>query len=156
MSLFHTFEGFEALGLSQAIRASVWLFPAIEAVHLLALATLGGAILIVDLRLMGAGLNTMPAAWVERDARPWFLGALAMMLATGIPLGLSEAVKLYDKPAFWVKMSALALALGFAFGARAQLVKRVEPGSPGAWATAIASLVLWLSVALAGRWIGFS
>ena len=156
MNLFHTFEGFEALAVSQAIRGSVWLFPAIEAVHLLALATLGGAILIVDLRLMGAGLTAQPAAQVERDARPWFLGALCMMLATGIPLGLSEAVKLYDKQAFWVKMIALALALAFALGVRTRLVKRVTPGAPAAWAMAIASLALWLTVALAGRWIGFS
>lgn len=156
MSLFHIFEGFEATGVSQAIRGSVWLFPAIEALHLLALAALGGTVLIVDLRLMGVGLNAQPAPWVERDARPWFLGALAAMLATGLPLGLSEAVKLYDKPAFWVKMIALALALAFALGARTWLVKRVDPGSPAAWATAIVSLVLWLTVAVAGRWIGFS
>ncbi len=156
MSLFHAFEGFEALPLSQAIRASVWLFPAIEAVHLLALATLGGAILIVDLRLMGTGLTAQPAASVERSARPWFLGALCVMLATGIPLGLSEAVKLYDKQAFWVKMSALALALVFALGVRTRLVARVTPGGPTAWGLAIISLTLWLTVALAGRWIGFS
>jgi len=156
MSLFHTFEGFEALGVSQAIRGSVWLFPAIEALHLLALATLGGTILMVDLRLMGAGLNTQPTVAVERDARPWFLGALAVMLATGVPLALSEAVKLYDKPSFWVKMAALALALAFALAVRVWLVKRVEAGSPAAWATAMLSLTLWLTVAVAGRWIGFS
>ena len=156
MSLFHTFEGFEALPVSQAIRGSVWLFPAIEAVHLLALATLGGAILMVDLRLMGTGLTAQPADSVERSARPWFLGALAMMLATGIPLALSEAVKLYDKQAFWVKMAALALALAFALGVRTRLVGRVSPGSPAAWGLAITSLGLWLTVALAGRWIGFS
>jgi hypothetical protein len=156
MSLFHTFEGFEALPIAQAIRGSVWLFPAIEAVHLLALATLGGAILIVDLRLMGAGLIAQPVAQVERDARPWFLGALCVMLATGIPLGLSEAVKLYDKPAFWVKMTALSLALVFALAVRTRLVARVTPGRPAAWGMALVSLALWLTVALAGRWIGFS
>jgi hypothetical protein len=156
MSLFHTFEGFEALSISQAIRGSVWLFPAIEAVHLLALATLGGAILIVDLRLMGAGLIAQPVAQVERDARPWFLGALCVMLATGIPLGLSEAVKLYDKPAFWVKMTALSLALVFALAVRTRLVARVTSGRPAAWGMALVSLALWLTVALAGRWIGFS
>ncbi len=156
MSLYAAFQGLEALGLSQTIRESVWLFPAIEAVHLLALAVLGGAILIVDLRLMGAGLTAQPAGEVERAARPWFLGALATMLVTGISIGLSEAVKLHDKPAFWVKMSALALALVFSLGFRGRLAARVPAGSPAAWAVAIVSLSLWFTVALAGRWIGFS
>ena len=156
MSLFHVFESLEAMPLAQGIRESVWLFPAIEAVHLLALAALGGAILIVDLRLMGTGLTAQSPQSVERDARPWFLGALLVMLATGIPIALSEASKLYDKQAFWVKMSALALALIFSLSIRTRLVDRVQAGSPQAWGLALVSLSLWLTVGLAGRWIGFS
>ena len=48
-----------ALGVT--IRESVWMFPIIEAVHLLALALIGGAVLIVDLRLAGLVLRSQPA-----------------------------------------------------------------------------------------------
>lgn len=154
MSLYHQFEGLEATPLGDGIKNSVWLFPAIEAVHLLALALLGGAILMLDLRLLGLGLTGQPASSVERETRPWVIGALATMILTGGLLGVSEAVKLYDKHAFWVKMIALACALTFTFAVKVPLARR-DARLLGRVA-ALVSLALWLTVALAGRWIGFS
>ena len=154
MSLYPQFEALEATPLGDAIKQSVWLFPVIESVHLLALATLGGAILMLDLRLLGLGLTGQPVPAVERAARPWLIGAIVMMVVTGVLLGVSEAVKLYDKQAFWVKMVALAAALIFTFAIKTPLVRR-DPG-PIAKPLALVSLILWLTVAIAGRWIGFS
>lgn len=155
--LFEVFDWLEASALGTAIRDSVWLFPVVEAVHLLGLAVLGGSILLVDLRLLGVGLKDRSVAYVLAQARPWLLGALTLMVTTGIPLFLSEAVKCYFSAAFWVKMGALVLALGFTFGVRNRMVR----GRPGlltwqARAIAACSLTLWLTVATAGRWIGFS
>ena len=154
MSLYHQFEALEATPVGDGIKNSVWLFPAIEAVHLLALALLGGAILMLDLRLLGLGLSGQPASSVERDTRPWLIGALVVMVVTGSLLGVSEALKLYDKQAFWVKMIALACALVFTFAVKTPLVRR----GPGWMARPLGavSLALWLTVAIAGRWIGFS
>jgi hypothetical protein len=157
MTLFEVFDWLELTALGHAIRDSTWLFPVIESGHLLGLALLGGAVLVVDLRLLGVGLRTRSAAYVLEQAHPWLLGALALMFATGIPLFLSEALKCYFSPAFWVKMAALALALLFTFGVRN---RRVRAGSslPPLQARGIAacSMALWLTVAAAGRWIGFS
>jgi len=154
MSLYHQFEALEATSLGDAIKNSLWLFPAIEAVHLLALAMLGGAVLMLDLRLLGLGLTGQPASTLERETRPWLIGALAVMVITGSLLGVSEALKLYDKRAFWVKMIALACALVFTFAIKGPLARR-DPGAVGK-AAALVSLALWLTVAIAGRWIGFS
>ena len=154
MSLYRQFEALEATPLGDGVKNSIWLFPAIEAIHLLALALLGGAILMLDLRLLGLGLTAQPASAVERETRPWVIGALGVMILTGSLLGVSEALKLYDKPAFWVKMIALAAALLFTFAVKIPLTRR----GPG-WTArplAVVSLALWLTVALAGRWIGFS
>ena len=52
----------EAFWLGQLIVGSQWLFPVIESVHLLALATLGGSVLIVDMRLLGLG-SARRAGW---------------------------------------------------------------------------------------------
>ena len=154
MSLYPWFEALEATPLGDGIKSSVWLFPAIEAVHLLAFALLGGAILLLDLRLLGLGLTGQPVSAVERETRPGLVGAVATMIATGALLGVSEALKLYDKPAFWVKMVALAFALVFTFAVKIPLARR-DPGGVGRPLAAV-SLALWLTVALAGRWIGFS
>ena len=87
------FEWCESLWLGQFIVNSNWLFPVIEAVHLLALSVLGGLVLVVDLRLMGLGLKSRSAAELWRAARPWMIGAVAAMVVTGVPLFLSEPIK---------------------------------------------------------------
>jgi hypothetical protein len=156
VTLLGLFERLEASGLGTAIRDSAWLFPVIEAVHLLGLALLGGAVLVLDLRLLGLGLQQKPVSYVARQLEPWLVRAIAVMVATGVPLFLSEAVKCFHSEAFRLKMVALALALAFTFGVRNPLAK-TRP-LPAHWNRAVAacSLALWLTVAAAGRWIGFS
>jgi hypothetical protein len=134
----------------------VWLFPAIEAVHLLALAMLGGAVLMLDLRLLGAGLAAQAPAAIEKQTRPWLIGAICALIATGVPLALSEALKLYGKEAFWVKMIALSAALAFTFAVRNPIARRDPAAGALSKAVASVSIALWLTVAIAGRWIGFS
>ena len=57
MTLLPFFEWCESSALGEFIRSSLWLFPAIECVHLIGLVVLGGAVLLVDLRLLGLGLR---------------------------------------------------------------------------------------------------
>src|SRR6185436_6726824 len=104
--------------IGQAISSSTWAFAVIESVHLLALSVIGGAVLIVDLRLLGFGLRKQPIADVARDARPWLIGSLIVMLVTGVGLFLSEPMKCYHSTAFAVKMTSLALAIVFTFTVR--------------------------------------
>ncbi len=155
MDPYPIFDWIENTPLAGWIKDSTWLFPAIESIHLIALALLGGAILMLDLRLLGVGLTGQRVSQVERGARPWLLAAVATMVLTGSLIGVSEATKLLDRHAFWVKMAALALALAFTFAVRNPRARRDVAGAP-AKAIAAASLSLWLTVALAGRWIGFS
>lgn len=155
MDLYPIFDSIELSPLGTAIRDSLWLFPAIEAVHLLALATLGGAALMLDLRLLGVGLRTLSPSTVERNIRPWLWGALGALVLTGVLLAVSEAVKLYGKPAFWLKMSTLAVVLLFTVLVRNPLARRDVSGA-GAVLVGLVSISLWLMVAAAGRWIGFS
>src|SRR5215475_3537307 len=62
MSLLPFFQWCENSAVGEAIRGSSWLFPVIESFHLLGLAVIGGAILVVDLRLCGLGLRRQPVA----------------------------------------------------------------------------------------------
>ena len=155
--LLTLFERGEASWLGQLVRNSLWLFPAIEAVHLLGLCLLGGAILVVDLRLLGLGLRHQPIAVVARAATPWLYAAVGLMLTTGFLLFLSEAVKCYHNPSFRVKMATLPFALVFTFAVRQRSALKEPAIAP--WQRrllATVSLLLWFAVAAAGRWIGFS
>jgi protein-S-isoprenylcysteine O-methyltransferase Ste14 len=150
------FEACEQTLIGQGIRQSVWLFPAIEAVHLLALALLGGAVLMLDLRLLGLGLIQQPTSVIERQTRPWLIGAVGTLIATGTLLFLSEALKLYGKEAFWIKMAALVTVLAYTFAVRNPLARRDLAVGALSRSVATVSIALWLVVASAGRWIGFS
>ena len=151
------FEWCEASFIGQAIRDSLWLFPVIEATHLLALAALGGAALVVDFRLLGLGLR-QPVREIADSARPFLYGSIVVMLLTGTALFLSEAIKCYYNPSFWVKMTALPLAILFTITVKRRITRRAdhEIGPVTAKLVALTSIALWLVTAAAGRWIGFS
>jgi hypothetical protein len=156
VDLLPFFEWCESTRLGLMVRESVWLFPVIEAVHLLGLSMLGGAVLIVDLRMLGAGLTATPTATLARATRPWLRLAIVVMIVTGVLLFLSEAVKCYYSPPFWVKITTLPAALLFTFAVRQRVAESDTARRSTAALTGLASTALWVVVAAAGRWIGFS
>src|SRR5260370_40566276 len=89
------FQGGYQAQIGEGIRESTWLFPVTEAFPLLGLGLTVGAVLIVDLRLLGVGLSRQPVAQLSAGAEPWLLGSLTLMFASGTPLFLSEATKCY-------------------------------------------------------------
>lgn len=149
------FEWCEATWLGTVVRESIWLFPIIEAVHLVALCVLGGAILLVDLRLLGAGLTAQRPSVLADHVRPWLLGGLAVMLSTGVLLFLSEAIKCFYNQSFWVKMTTLPIAILFTFAVRNRLLDGLDTSARSRLLGAV-SIALWFTVAAAGRWIGYS
>ena len=156
MSLLPFFEWCEHAPLIVAMRGSLWLFPVIESLHLMGLALLGGAVVTVDLRLLGLGLRSQPMARVARDAEKWLLVALSVLLPTGWLLFMASAVKCYYLTAFWLKMTSLLLALVFTFGVRRKVALASEGTRSGLRTGLVAtvSLALWSSVAIAGRYVG--
>ena len=157
MDILPWFEWGEASWLGQLVRTSVWMFPVIEAVHLLGLSMLGGLMLIVDLRLLGLALRDQPIATLARGVQPWIVRSVLLMLATGFLLFISEAVKCYHNPAFWVKMTTLPVAIAFTFMVRQRFASR--DGVTTGWRSrvvAMMSIALWSTVSVGGRWIGLS
>ena len=144
--------------LSKAISTSTWAFAVIESIHLLALAVIGGAVLIVDLKLLGVGIQTQALADIARDAQKWFLGSWVVMIVTGLLLFWSEPQKLYYSTPFAVKMLCLLLGTIFALTIRRRVTLagegRVSPAMIKL--VALVSLTLWFGVGAGGRWIGFS
>ena len=158
MSLLPFFQWCYQTPVGETIRDSTWLFPLIESFHLIGLGLTVGAILIVDLRLLGGGLRRQPVAQLSAAVQPWLLGSLTLMFSSGIPLFLSESIKCYYSFPFWVKMTSLLLALLFTFTLRRRVTRSgLATDRPLLGrVTALVSLCLWFGVAWGGRWIGFS
>jgi hypothetical protein len=158
MSLLPFFEWCEATWLGDLIRNSPFAFAAIESVHLLGLAVIGGSVLLVDLRLLGLGLTRQPVSELAEDVKPWLVVSLIVMLTTGVALFLSESIKCYYSIPFWVKMYSLAFAIVFTFTVKRRVTSADQGGMRPAWARLVGliSLALWFGVGAGGRWIGFS
>ena len=112
---------------------NTWVFPALEALHVVGLALLVGTIVLGDLRVLG---------WTGAAAPDSLTRAgLWLMLATGLPMFYAGMARYPYNPAFLVKMAALAVTLG----AHHTIHKR------GTRATAALSIALWTFTILAAR-----
>jgi len=133
-------------------------FAVVEAVHLLAMAMLGGAVLVSDARLLGLLFTEVSARQIQEQCHRVFAPALAVGVLTGVFMACSVALKVYYLEVFWYKMLALAVGVAFVYGVRRPLL-RGDIDAVRPWVlrlVAIASLMIWCSVAATGRWIGFS
>lgn len=147
--LFEWMEGLAVFG------PSIYLGPAVNIVHLMAMVVFLGATLIVDLRLLGAGLTHQPTATVARDAQPWLIGALVMLVLTGVPALMATATLQYGNSIFWLKMYVLALGLVFTFTIRRKVAFADEGriGPAASKLVGLTSIVIWLCVAALARLI---
>jgi uncharacterized protein DUF6644 len=141
--------------LGHTIKYSQWDFAILETFHIIGIAVLLGSILVVDLRLLGFGMRRVSAAELAGEFRPWTGAALVLMFATGVPMFLSEAVRMSLNSPFFVKMILLSLALAIHFTIRSRATRRGAEDSGFGKLAACLSLLSWLSVALAGRAIAF-
>jgi hypothetical protein len=155
--LLPVFKWFDQSSIGQWISDSAWLFPAIEAVHIVALTLLFGAILMLNLRLLGVVLTDKPVAQLAKSLAPWVLCSLVIILASGVLLFSSEAMKSYTSVPFQVKMLFLFAAILFHYTIYGWVTKAGEGRIRPIWnkLAAIVSVALWLGVGIGGRGIGF-
>ena len=159
--MFEFCQWLEQTYVASAIRQSLWLFPAIETVHLLGMAFLVVTIVAFDLRLIGLILRQTRVSDLRRALLPWSWTAFAIQVITGALLFSSEAVKLFANPALRLKLLLIVLAgiqvaIFHQFGFRNLTTWDAAPRTPmPAKLAGLISLVLWLSIVAAGRFIGF-
>jgi uncharacterized membrane protein len=147
------FEWLNGLPVSQAIGGSIWIYPLVQAIHLVFLALFAGAILIVDLRLLGVTLRSQPVAQVARDARPWLIAGFVGLVCTGIPQLMQNASREYYSEYFWYKMYLIAFGLIFTMTVRRKSTQGTE-SSLGGKLVGLVSILVWGSVVVNARLIG--
>ena len=147
--------GIERLAAVEALKTSFVVYPLVNALHILSIGTLVGAILVMDLRLLGVGRD-VAAAPLLRLLRRVIGVAFALAVLSGLALFSIRASEYAANPAFRAKLALLALA-GLNFAAFHVLARGTDPSAPppAARAMAVLSIGLWVSVLVAGRFIGF-
>jgi hypothetical protein len=151
------FQWMNDLAVSKAIGESIWIYPLVQAIHLLFLALFAGALLIVDLRLMGFGIREQPVAKLARDARPWLIVGFLGLVVTGLPQLMQNAMREYFSDFFWLKMYFIPIALIFTFTIRQKVAQADESRFAPLVGklVGITSILLWIGgVAIPARLIG--
>ncbi len=155
-------ESIEYSPLGISIAESLWAFPTLETIHVIALVTVIGTIAVMDLRMLGVASGKMPITQVSKDTLPWTWAGFILAAITGTLLFVSKASSYMINPYFLMKMGLLALAginmLYFHFVTWKNVGDwDTAPNLPkGAKFAAIASLVLWIGIVFCGRAIGFT
>ncbi|PZO04311.1 MAG: DUF2214 domain-containing protein [Hyphomicrobiales bacterium] len=129
----------------------------VNASHILGIALLIGAILSLDLRLIGF-FPSVPVAVVAPFLSRIAACGLGLALLTGAWLFTVRPAEYAGNAAFLWKLGLLLIALvNVAAQHRSAAYAMAMTGvvSPPVRVRAFASATLWLGVLLAGRWIGF-
>ncbi|HWJ68903.1 MAG TPA: DUF6644 family protein [Sphingobium sp.] len=163
MILNSFWESLEGSAFSSAIASSEWMFPTIETLHVIAIVSVVGAIIIMDLRLLGLTSRNRLVTAIARDTLPLTWIAFACAVITGLLLFVSKATSYMINPYFLFKMGLLALAgLNMAFFHFVTWKTVAEwDGSVAVIPTAaklagLGSLIFWALIVLCGRIIGFT
>ena len=156
-SLKPFFEWSDKIWLGQAISGTIWAFPVIETIHILALTMMFGAIVIIDLRMLGLGMKKQPVMVLAKNLEPYMTWGLVIMLTTGYMLFTSEAMKCFVNDGFKFKMAVLFPAIIFQFTLFRWITHKDENNRPTLLGALVAllSLTLWFGVGVGGRAIGF-
>ena len=141
--------------INGVVMGYAWSWPSLETVHFIALCFLIGALLIMDLRLIGFQ-SVIPLRAVHR-LMPVAIVAFTFSLLSGIGFLFGDPNLYFINPAFWIKMGLVALAglnfLVYYFKVEPALVALgpSEPTPPLAKTVGVASLVFWFGVLTFGR-----
>jgi hypothetical protein len=159
--LQHICQLFYDSSLGTALRESEYAFSIVESVHVLSITMLIGTIAILDLRMLGVVLRPISVTRIARNVLPLVWSGFAISFISGVLLFWAEAAKMYINPAFRAKVILLALVGLNPLIFHTTIYRRVhewellELSPLRARAAAIASIMLWAGIIIAGRAIAY-
>jgi hypothetical protein len=135
--------------------------PIVQTVHLLGIAVVLGSAVLLDLRILGLALPSQDVHELTRRVMPWLWYTLPLMLLSGLPFVLARPQRYLSNPIFGWKFALLLPAVALAAALHVISVRKpdywqVRSTRATARVIAAASLLLWIAVVLAGRWIAYA
>ena len=137
------------------LRGSTYGFTVLLTVHVVAMCLFLGLIVMMDLRLVGAGNRRTPPADIQKHLFPWQMAGFAVVVVSGVLLFYGKPLYYYGKGFFWTKMVLIAMA-----GVNAGVIHLLTRGEAG-WDRPVArlaggmSLLLWGGVLVTGRLVAY-
>lgn len=152
----------EGSALGFAVRgAGVWSYGILNLGHILGIATLFGAVLVLDLRLLGCW-RRISVAQIALPTAPLAAAGFGLAALTGVCMLSTNASEYIGNPFLLIKFPAIALGLlNVAVVSRLDVWRSLESREPTdrearqLKLAGGASLVCWLTAVSAGRMIGY-
>ncbi len=150
----------EQLPLAVAMRHDMWLYPIVEIFHIIGFVTLVGGIIVFDLRLLGLS-KALPVRMLARHVLPWSIGALLLIVPSGLLMFIAHAGDFVGNTAFIIKMVLLLCAGANAAAFHAGVFRGVAAWDTGsvvpvaAKLHALTSLLIWAGVLACGRLLAY-
>jgi len=144
--------------VSQVIQDVSWIIPAVQSLHILSVAVVMSSMAMLDLRLMGVTGRRHSVSVMATRLLPRTWIAVIVLAITGAILIIGEPARDLPNPAFQLKMAALAVAIVLTLIVRHQSRKEDafwESRPIAAKLAAVASLLLWVGIVVAGRWAAY-
>ena len=144
--------------ISQTIQGTPWMVPAVQTLHILAIAALMASMLMINLRLTGLAGCDQPLARVSARFSPVTWWALSVLLLSGAVLIVGEPARVLKNNIFQIKMLLVIVAIIFTLIVAVPLKRNsLYWDNRGNAATIIAllSASLWICIIFAGRWIAY-
>jgi hypothetical protein len=154
-------DALEQGGLAQAMRDSMWLYPAVETVHIVGFIILVGAVIMFDLRVLGLS-KRVPVRMLAGHLLPWGAAALVLIVPAGLLMFSSDAGNLVSNRAFVLKMLLLMFAGTNAAAFHMGVFRTAAKWDQGVVAPMAArvhagvSVLLWLAIVTCGRMIAYA
>lgn len=162
MSLLAFCEWLASTQGSIALHESLYMYPLVESVHVLALCIFVGLATILDLRLLNKVLRQVPVSQVADRLLPWTITGFVVMVITGSLLFYAIPIRTYQSVWFRGKVIMLILAGLNVWIFHSGIYKRVSGWDmdaitpKAARRAALASLLLWFGIIIAGRFIAYN
>lgn len=151
-----------ATPLSRILQDVLWVVPASQSVHLIALAVVFSAALMINLRLLGLGAGGRSVSQLVDTLVPWMWRGLGALLLTGAIQTIAEPLRQFVAPLFWAKMLMIVVVVlatvVFARAVRSNAPRWDAAATRPAAAPlfAVATTLLWLAIIVCGRFIGYT
>jgi uncharacterized membrane protein SirB2 len=137
-----------------ALKDSYLAYPLVNTAHIIGIALLFGAIVPLDLRLIGWRSQDEPVDRLSRILLPVAIAGLLIAVPAGLLLFATDARAYAAAPLFHAKMILIALAIANALALRRFDWSGSEPNRRVAFSGA-ASILLWLGAITCGRLLGY-
>jgi len=161
MSVLSFAQWVQSTAFFTALRGSAYVYPIVLSTHMIAIALFGGMILLVDARLLGWAMRKYTVSEMVNQLRPLKRAGFLLLITCGLLMAGCKAEEYYYNVFFRTKMTLLVLVGIHALVFRRRVYRNTAaldaaPRIPAqAKLAACLSLILWTSLVIAGRGIGY-